>query len=142
MDGRLRWRAVGFGVAVVGLLAFFAALVPLAGHLAVGAAAGFVAGLLGGGGSAGGFRNGSATGLVGGLLALLLVGIVAVTFGLGAAPLPTVRVGPLVLLGETYTGAEALTVAAVGSALLAGAAVLGGLAGALLRGDRPLPAGQ
>lgn len=142
MDGRLRWRAVGFGVAVVGLLAFFAALVPLAGHLAVGAAAGFVAGLLGGGGLAGGFRNGSATGLAGGVLALLLVGAVAAVFGLGAPPLPTVRIGSLILLGGVYTGAAALTVAALGSVLLGGAAVLGGIAGALLRGDRPLPAGQ
>jgi len=136
----LRWRAVGFGVAVAALLAFFTVLVPLSGHAAVGAAAGFVAGLLGGGGPRGGLHNGSATALAGGGFLLAFGLVVAYTFGLGAAVLPSVRVLNIPLLGVSVTGTDAALVALAGAFAFAALAVAGGVIGALVRGDRSLPA--
>jgi hypothetical protein len=123
------WRAVGFGVAVVLVLAFLAVLLPVAGHLAVGAAGGFVGGVLGGGGRRGGATHGAAVGVVGG--ALMLVAGVAVAFTFGV---------PRILLTFVDLSRAAFAGVLAGSAvLLALAAAGGGALGGVVRGDRPLP---
>jgi hypothetical protein len=136
----LRWRAVGFGVAVAGLLAFFTVLLPLSGHAAVGVAAGFVAGLLGGGRLEGGLHNGTGTALTGGVLLAGFCAAVGWAFGLGNGFLPAVRVWGVPLAGVRFTGADALLVAAAGALAFGALAVAGGILGALARGDHRLPA--
>lgn len=135
----LRWRAVGFGVAVAGLLAFFTVLLPLSGHAAVGVAAGFVAGLLGGGNLEGGLHNGTGTALAGGVVVLGFDAAVGWVFGLGNGFLPVVRVLDIPLAGVRFTGTDALFVAAGGAVTFAALAIAGGVLGALVRGDRRLP---
>jgi hypothetical protein len=135
----LRWRAVGFGVAVAGVLGFFTVLVPLAGHAAVGLAAGFVAGLLGGGQLSGGLHNGTATGVAGGVLLFAFGAVVGSVLGLGAEALPALRVWGVPLFGVPFTGTEALLVALAGAVAFAVLAVAGGTLGALARGGRRLP---
>lgn len=124
----LRWRAVGFGVAVGVVLAFLPIIVPVAGHLGVGLAAGFVAGLLAGGGARNGLTHGAAAGAAAG--AVFLVVGVAVILVLGV---------PSLLDGVGLSRVALLVVQVAGAVVGVGAAAGGGALGAVVRGERQLP---
>ncbi|MFB6253066.1 MAG: DUF5518 domain-containing protein, partial [Halobacteriaceae archaeon] len=92
----VRLRAVGFGLAVIGVLSFFGLLIPFIGHAAGGMAGGLVAGILGGGTYKNGLEHGFITGIIGGLFIGTLGMIVSQSIGFGSpvTPKALLRIAP------------------------------------------------
>lgn len=133
------WRAVGFGVVVEGVLAFTGVLVPVFGHAMTGFAGGFAAGVLGGGGPRAGLDHGTVTGVAGAVLVSFVSVGIAVTVGFGS-PIATI-IGDAVPVLATVFSLDTPVTLLVGAVTVAAASVLGGVLGAALRGDTPLPTG-
>lgn len=132
------WRAVGFGVMVEGILAFTGVLVPIVGHAMIGVAGGFAAGILGGGGPRAGVGHGGVTGVLAAFLVTVVSVGIAVTVGFGS-PIATI-LGDSVPLLATVFDLTTPVLLVVGALAVATASLLGGVLGAAIRGDAPLPA--